>query len=82
MEDHLETLSHLSHTPILEQILILPFVNELSPPFGSLPYVYAPHIWRLNWGGWYSMLSLVLLRAYTSGSAIMHLLAIQIAYIV
>ena len=29
LEDQLEPLSHLSQTPILEQILILPFVNEL-----------------------------------------------------
>ena len=35
MEDHLKPLSHLSHTPILEQIIILPFVNEHSPIWQS-----------------------------------------------
>ena len=35
LEDQLEPLSHLSQTLILEQILILPFVNELSPIWQS-----------------------------------------------
>ena len=35
MEDHLKPLSHLSHTPIYEQIWILPFVNEHSPIWRS-----------------------------------------------
>ena len=35
MEDHLKPLSHLSHTPIYERILILPFVNEHSPIWRS-----------------------------------------------